>query len=55
MVIDSSAFVAILLAEPEQSAFIEAITADRTRISGAPALFEASMVTPVSARRIRLG
>lgn len=44
MVIDSSAFVAILLGEPEQIAFIEAITADRTRISSAPTVFETGMV-----------
>ena len=44
MVIDSSAFVAILFGEPEQSAFITAITADRTRICGAATLFETSIV-----------
>ncbi len=44
MVIDSSAFVAILLKEPEQTTFIEAITADPTRIAGAATMFETSMV-----------
>lgn len=44
MVIDSSAFVAILLGEPEQIAFIEAIAADMTRISGAPTVLETSLV-----------
>jgi ribonuclease VapC len=44
MVIDGSAFVAILSGEPEQAAFIEAITADPTRIAGAPSLLETSMV-----------
>ena len=44
MVIDSSALVAILLREPEQTAFIDAITADQTRICGAPTLVETSMV-----------
>jgi uncharacterized protein with PIN domain len=42
MVLDSSAFVAILLGEPEQSAFIAAITADHTRICGAAPVFEYS-------------
>jgi ribonuclease VapC len=44
MVIDSSAFVAILLGEPEQAAFVDAITADPTRIAGAPTVLETSMV-----------
>ena len=44
MVIDSSALVAILLKEPEQTALIEAITADQTRICGAPTLVETGMV-----------
>ena len=44
MVIDSSAFVSIMLGEPEQTPFIEAITADATRIAGAPTLLETSMV-----------
>ena len=44
MVIDSSALVAVLLKEPEQTAFIEAITADQTRVCGAPTLVEAGMV-----------
>ena len=34
MVIDSSAFLAILEGEPEETAFLKAITADRTRIVG---------------------
>src|SRR5690349_3023108 len=44
MIIDSSALVAILLKEPEQTAFIAAITADRTRLCGAPTLVETGMV-----------
>lgn len=44
MVIDSSALIAILLGEPEQTLFIEAITADRIRLVGAPTLLETSMV-----------
>ena len=44
MVIDSSAFVAILGGEPEQKVFIEAILADPTRIAGAATVFEASVV-----------
>jgi ribonuclease VapC len=43
MVIDSSAFVAILQGEPEQAAFIEAITADRTRLSSVATVLETSM------------
>jgi ribonuclease VapC len=49
MVIDSSAFIAIHLGEPEQTAFIEAITADRTRIASAASVLETSMV--ILARR----
>jgi ribonuclease VapC len=44
MVIDSSAFVAILLGEPEDTAFIDAITADQTRLAGAATMMEAGMV-----------
>ena len=44
MVIDSSAFVAILLGEPERSTFVDAITADPTRIAGAPTVLETSLV-----------
>ncbi len=44
MVVDTSALVAILLGEPEQGSFIQAITADRTRIVGAATVFETSMV-----------
>ena len=44
MVIDSSAFVSIMLGEPEQTAFIEAISAAPTRIAGAPTVLETSMV-----------
>ena len=44
MVIDSSAFVAILLGEPEQGGLIEAIVSDPTRLAGAPTMVEASMV-----------
>ena len=49
MVIDSSALLAILLGEPEQGAFIEAITMDPTRLCGAATLLETSMV--ILARR----
>ena len=44
MVIDSSAFVAILLGDPADTAFISAITADRTRLAGAATMMEAGMV-----------
>lgn len=44
MVIDSSAFVATLLGEPEEEAFIEAITADRNRLASAATILETSMV-----------
>ena len=44
MIIDSSAFVAILLGEPEEEAFIAAITSDRTRLASAATLLESSMV-----------
>ena len=44
MVIDSSALVAILLQEPEQLRFIDAITADRTRLCGVASVLETSMV-----------
>jgi ribonuclease VapC len=44
MVIDTSAFIAILLGERERGAFIEAIMLDRTRLSGAPTVLETSMV-----------
>jgi ribonuclease VapC len=53
MVIDSSAFVAILLGEPEQSAFIDAIVADTTRIAGVPTVLETSMV--ILSRRGEIG
>ena len=44
MVIDSSAFIAILMGEPEGGAFIAAITADRTRLASAATMLETSMV-----------
>lgn len=44
MVIDSSALIAILLAEPERRAFIEAIVAADTRLIGAPTMLETGMV-----------
>lgn len=49
MVIDSSAFNAILLGEPEGETFIKAITADRTRLASAATMLETSMV--ISSRR----
>jgi len=44
MVIDSSVFIAALLGEPEEEAFITAITADRTRLASAATMLESSMV-----------
>lgn len=44
MVIDTSALIAILFGEPEAKAFSDAISADGTRIVGAPTLVEASAV-----------
>ena len=44
MVIDSSAFVAVLLGEPEQKMFIDAMTAEPTLLCGAPTVVETSMV-----------
>jgi len=44
MVIDSSAFIAILLGEPEEMAFVHAITADPTRLASAATMLESSMV-----------
>ena len=44
MVFDTSALVAILLAEPEATAFVHAIAADETRLVGAPTLVEAAAV-----------
>ena len=44
MVIDSSALIAILLAEPEATRLVHAITADATRIIGAPMLVEAAAI-----------
>lgn len=44
MVIDTSALIAILFGEPEAKAFADAISADGTRIVGAPTLVEASAV-----------
>ena len=44
MAIDSSAFNAALLGEPEEETFIKAITADRTRLASAATMLETSMV-----------
>jgi ribonuclease VapC len=44
MVIDSSALIAIVLAEPERRRFIEAIIAADVRLVAASTMFEASMV-----------
>jgi ribonuclease VapC len=44
MVIDSSALIAIMTGEPERRLFIEAIAAADTRLVGAPAMLEASIV-----------
>jgi len=44
MVIDSSVFIAVLLGESEEEAFIAAITADRTRLASAATMLESSMV-----------
>jgi ribonuclease VapC len=44
MVIDTSALLAILFAEPEASAFIEAITAADHRLIGGPTLVEATAI-----------
>ena len=44
MVIDSTVFVAVLLGEPGDEAFIEAITADRTRLASSASMLECSMV-----------
>lgn len=44
MVLDTSAVLAILLAEPEAEAMTRAIARDRVRIIGAPTFVEASAV-----------
>ena len=44
MVIDTSALLAILLAEPEAESMVRAIAAAQERIVGTPALVEASAV-----------
>jgi len=44
MVIDSSAIIALLLAEPETSQFVSAIAAARRRLIGAPSYLEAAIV-----------
>lgn len=44
MVIDTSALLAILFAEPEAEAMVRALAADRRRLVGAPTLVEASAV-----------
>jgi ribonuclease VapC len=44
VVIDTSALIAILLGEPEETRLAEAIASDATRVVGAPTLVEASAV-----------
>jgi ribonuclease VapC len=44
MVLDTSALLAILFAEPESPAMVGAISADDVRLVGAPTLVEASAV-----------
>jgi ribonuclease VapC len=44
MVIDTSALVAILLAEPEASCMLDAIAESRVRLLGSPTLVEATAV-----------
>lgn len=44
MVIDTSAFVAIMLEEPEADTFLEAIDADATRLMSAAGVVEAGIV-----------
>lgn len=44
MVIDTSALIAILLAEPDATRFVHAIAAAATRVVGAPTLVEAAAV-----------
>jgi ribonuclease VapC len=44
MVIDSSAIIALLLAEPETSKFVSAIAAAPRRLLGAPSYLEAAIV-----------
>lgn len=44
MVIDSSALIAIVLAEPEAPRLIDAIAADPVRVIGAPTLVETAAV-----------
>jgi ribonuclease VapC len=44
MVIDSSAIIAILLAEPEDDAFTDAIERDGTRLFSAVSFFQTSIV-----------
>lgn len=44
MVIDTSALLAILLGEPEAPRMVEAVTADPSRLVGAPTLVEATAV-----------
>lgn len=44
MVVDTSALIAILLAEPEADAFVEAIAGAASRLVGAPTLVETAAV-----------
>ena len=44
MVIDSSAFIAILLGEPEETAFIAAIIGDQNRLASVATMLETSLV-----------
>ncbi|MFO1038949.1 MAG: type II toxin-antitoxin system VapC family toxin [Geminicoccaceae bacterium] len=53
MVIDTSAFLAILLQEPEAPALIEAIVADPVRLASAATAMDASLV--VLSRRGEMG
>jgi len=48
MVIDSSALIALLLAEPETAEFVAAIAAASNRLAGAPSYLETAIV--ISAR-----
>lgn len=45
MVLDTSALLAILFAEPEADAMVRAVASDTRRLVGAPTLVEASVVS----------
>lgn len=53
MVIDTSAIIAILFAEPEREPFIQKIAAVTTRLISAPNLVECSLV--IESRKQALG